>query len=63
MAAFVHKVSWANVLNLWVWVYIGNLIGSIVFAYIMAYGPCATFDAAGTATLTAFGLRAIAIAK
>ena len=62
MAAFIHKVSWASVLNLWVWVYIGNLIGSVVFAYIMAYGPFVSFDAAGTATLTAFGVRAIGIA-
>jgi formate/nitrite transporter len=62
MAAFIHKVSWASVLNLWVWVYIGNLIGSIIFAYIMAYGPCASFDATGAATLTAFGTRAVAIA-
>ncbi|MFA7071108.1 MAG: formate/nitrite transporter family protein [Methanoculleus sp.] len=62
MAAFIHKVSWASVLNLWLWVYIGNLIGSIIFAYIMAYGPCVSFDAAGVATLTPFGLRAIGIA-
>jgi formate transporter len=62
MAAFVHKVSWGAVLNLWLWVYVGNLIGSVVFAYIMAYGPCVSFDAAGTATLTAFGVRAIGIA-
>ena len=39
MAAFKHKTSWAAVLNLWVWVYIGNLIGSIVFAYLMSAGP------------------------
>jgi len=63
MAAFIHKISWAQILNLWVWVYIGNLIGSIVFAYIMAYGPFVSFDAAGTATVTAFGSRAIAIAS
>jgi len=63
MAAFIHKISWAQVLNLWVWVYIGNLIGSIVYAYIMANGPFVTFDAAGTATVTAFGTRAIAIAS
>jgi formate/nitrite transporter len=62
MAAFIHKVSWGAVLNLWLWVYVGNLIGSVVFAYIMAYGPCVSFDAAGTATLTAFGVRAIGIA-
>jgi formate/nitrite transporter len=63
MAAFIHKISWAQVLNLWVWVYIGNLIGSIVFAYIMAYGPFVSFDSAGAATVTAFGSRAIAIAN
>jgi formate/nitrite transporter len=63
MAAFIHKISWAQILNLWVWVYIGNLIGSIVFAYIMAYGPFVSFDAAGTATVTAFGSRAITIAS
>jgi formate/nitrite transporter len=62
MAAFIHKVSWMQVINLWVWVYIGNLIGSLVFAYIMAYGPFTSWGADGTATVTAFGLRAIAIA-
>ncbi len=62
MAAFVHKVSWAQVLNLWLWVYIGNLIGAIVWAYICANGPFVSFDAAGVGTVTAFGTRAIAIA-
>lgn len=62
MAAFIHRVSWGSVLNLWVWVYIGNLIGSIVFAYFMAYGPLTSWSAAGTATATAFGLSAVNIA-
>jgi formate/nitrite transporter len=62
MAAFIHKVSWASVLNLWVWVYIGNLIGSIVYAYIMAFGPFTGWDAAGVATVNAFGLSAVKIA-
>src|SRR5512136_3084301 len=62
MAAFVHKISWAAVLNLWVWVYIGNFIGSVWYAYLMAYGPFTSWDAAGAATVTAFGSRAIAIA-
>jgi formate/nitrite transporter len=62
MAAFVHKISWMNVLNLWVWVYIGNFIGSVWYAYVMAYGPFSSWDAAGAATVTAFGTRAIAIA-
>jgi len=62
VAAFVHKVSWVQVINLWIWVYIGNLIGSIVWAYIMANGPFVSFGADGTAAITAFGTRAIAIA-
>jgi formate/nitrite transporter len=62
MAAFIHKISWAQVLTLWVFVYIGNFIGSCFWAYIMANGPFVSFDAAGAATITAFGSRAIAIA-
>jgi len=62
MAAFIHKISWAQVMTLWVFVYIGNLIGSVVFAYICANGPFVSFDAAGVGTVTAFGTRAIAIA-
>jgi formate/nitrite transporter len=62
MAAFIHKISWAQVMTLWVFVYIGNLIGSIFWAYLMANGPFVSFDAAGAATVTAFGTRAIAIA-
>jgi formate/nitrite transporter len=63
MAAFIHKISWMQVMNLWVWVYIGNLIGSIVYAYIMAYGPFISVDpATGAIAVTAFGTRALAIA-
>jgi formate/nitrite transporter FocA (FNT family) len=62
MAAFIHKISWGAVINLWIWVYIGNLIGSIWYAYLMAYGPFSSWNAAGVATVNAFGLRAIAIA-
>jgi formate/nitrite transporter len=62
MAAFIHKISWAQVLTLWVFVYIGNFIGSVFWAYLMANGPFVTWDAAGAATITAFGSRAIAIA-
>ena len=61
LAAFVHKISWAKVLNLWIWVYIGNLIGSIFYAYIMANGPFVSWNAAGLATVNAFGLRAVNI--
>jgi formate/nitrite transporter len=62
MAAFIHKITWAQVITLWIFVYIGNLIGSVFWAYLMANGPFVTFDAAGTATISAFGTRAIAIA-
>jgi len=62
MAAFIHKISWGQVINLWIWVYIGNLIGSVVWAYICANGPFVTFDSVGAATVTAAGSRAIAIA-
>jgi len=62
MAAFIHKISWMQVMTLWVFVYIGNLIGSVVWAYIMANGPFITFDAAGVAAITGFGSRAVAIA-
>jgi formate/nitrite transporter len=66
MAAFIHKVSWAQVINLWIWVYIGNLIGSIVYAYIMAYGPFSGWSTAAGAlavpTINAFGQSALAIA-
>jgi formate/nitrite transporter len=61
MAAFIHKISWAQVMTLWVLVYVGNFIGSVVWAYIMANGPFVSFDAAGAATATAFGTRAIGI--
>jgi formate/nitrite transporter len=61
MAAFIHKITWAQVMTLWVFVYIGNLIGSLFWAYLMANGPFVSFDSAGAATVTAFGTRAIAI--
>lgn len=62
LAAFIHKVSWMSVMNLWIWVYIGNFIGSIFYAYIMANGPFVAFNAAGVATVNAFGLNAVTIA-
>ncbi len=63
MAAFIHKISWMQVLNLWVWVYVGNFIGSVVYAYIMAYGPYSSWDAVGAVTVNAFGMTALGIAK
>lgn len=62
LAAFIHKISWASVINLWIWVYIGNVIGSIFYAYMMANGPFVSFNAAGAATVNGFGLAAVNIA-
>ncbi len=61
LAAFIHKISWASVLNLWLWVYVGNLIGSLFYAYLMTFGPLTSVDAAGAITATAFGNRAVQI--
>ncbi len=61
LAAFIHKISWVSVLNLWVWVYIGNFIGSLVWAYIMAQGPYISTSATGTVAVSAFGVRAVQI--
>ncbi|MDD3622092.1 MAG: formate/nitrite transporter family protein [Methanofollis sp.] len=61
MAAFIHKVSWAGVINLWIWVYIGNLIGSLFYAFLMAYGPLTSWSATG-GVATAFGVTAVNIA-
>jgi formate/nitrite transporter len=67
IAAFTGKITWQQILNLWIWVYLGNLIGSVVFAYFCAYGPFVSFGinvstGATTATVTSFGTQAIAIA-
>ena len=67
IAAFTRRIAWKQILNLWIWIYIGNLIGSVVFAYFCANGPFVSFGinastGAATATVTAFGTRAIAIA-
>ena len=61
MAVLQGHVGIGRLVYLWVVVYIGNLIGSIFMAYLMAYGPYTSWSAAGAATVTAFGLRAIAI--
>jgi formate/nitrite transporter len=60
MAVFQKKTTWGRVLNAWCWVYIGNFIGSIFWAYLMSVGP---FSKGGGPELTAFGQNAIAIAE
>ena len=63
MAAFIHKVTWAQVINLWIWVYIGNLIGSWYLPTSWHTAPSRVGMRPGAATVTAFGTRAIAIAS
>lgn len=55
------KIGWGKVLNNWLWVYIGNLIGSLAYAYIMVWGPF-TQGAVSAAEPNAFGLNAVTIA-
>jgi len=61
MAAMMKKVSWSKVLKVWVWVYIGNIIGSVFYAYLMVAGPFVSGGEAGLA-VNAFGERAVSIA-
>ncbi|MCD6569647.1 MAG: formate/nitrite transporter family protein [Deltaproteobacteria bacterium] len=62
MAAMMKKISWGAVLRNWVWVYIGNIIGSFFYAYIMAAGPFVTGGVDGALAVNAFGLTAVKIA-
>ncbi|MGV8074985.1 MAG: formate/nitrite transporter family protein [Syntrophobacteraceae bacterium] len=60
MAVFQKKATWAQVGNAWLWVYIGNFIGSLFWAYLMVAGP---FSKGGGPDLTVFGTSAMAIAE
>jgi formate/nitrite transporter len=60
MAVFQKKSTWRKVFNAWFWVYIGNFIGSIFWAYLMSVGP---FSKGGGPEITVFGKSAIAIAE
>jgi formate/nitrite transporter len=61
MAAMMKRASWSNMIRAWIWVYIGNLIGSVFYAYLMVAGPLVTGGEAGFA-VNAFGMRAVEIA-
>ena len=62
MAALQGRISWLKVVNLWVWVYIGNLAGAVFYAYLMAYGPFSGWSAANVPGITIFGGAALGIA-
>ena len=61
MAAFQKKTTWKKVLYAWFWVYIGNFIGSLFWAYLMDVGPF--IKGGNAAEITVFGKSAIAIAE
>jgi len=62
MAAMMKKITWGAVLRNWTWVYIGNLIGSLAYAYLMAVGPFVSGQADGSMAVNAFGMSAVGIA-
>jgi len=61
LAALMGKTTWGKVLRNWIWVYIGNLIGSLCYAYVMVYGPF-TQGNLGTNEPNVFGMTALSIA-
>ncbi|HOX15446.1 MAG TPA: formate/nitrite transporter family protein [Smithellaceae bacterium] len=60
VAAMMKKVTWGAVMRNWVWVYIGNLVGSLAYAYVMVIGPFVDGTANGM-VVNAFGMTAINI--
>lgn len=61
MAVFQKKSTWGRVFNAWFWVYIGNFVGSLFWAYLMYVGP---FSKGGNVMeITLFGKNAIGIAE
>ncbi|MFA5323391.1 MAG: formate/nitrite transporter family protein [Smithella sp.] len=62
MAAMMKKITWGAVMRNWMWVYVGNLFGSLAYAYVMAVGPFVSGQADGTMTVNAFGMTAVGIA-
>ncbi|MDD2420836.1 MAG: formate/nitrite transporter family protein [Heliobacteriaceae bacterium] len=61
LAALQGKVGWGKVLNNWFWVYIGNLVGSLAYAYIMVWGPFTQGNLTAAEPNT-FGMTAVGIA-
>jgi len=61
MAALRRQANWKSVFKVWGWVYLGNLIGSVFYAYLMAVGPFVT-GAEGALGINAFGINAVNIA-
>ncbi len=63
MAAMQGRIGWDRVFYNWFWVYIGNFIGSIFWAYLMVVGPFSNGGIIDPHNLNVFAKNAIAIAK
>jgi formate/nitrite transporter len=61
LAAMMGKTGWGSVMKNWLFVYIGNLIGSVAWAYLMLIGPFSQGNFAGPDP-NAFALNAVGIA-
>lgn len=61
LAVLMGKTSWGSVLRNWTFVYIGNLIGSLAWAYLMVMGPFTQGNFTSPEP-NAFALNAVAIA-
>ncbi|OQA10612.1 MAG: putative formate transporter 1 [Firmicutes bacterium ADurb.Bin373] len=61
LAAMMGKTGWGSVFKNWTFVYIGNLIGSVAWAYLMLIGPFSQGNFAGPDP-NAFALNAVGIA-
>jgi len=59
MASLQRKAVWSKVLYVWFWVYIGNFVGSLFWAYLMVVGPFSN----GGVGLSVYGQTAVAIAE
>ncbi|MCK9461388.1 MAG: formate/nitrite transporter family protein [Proteobacteria bacterium] len=60
VAVLNKRTTWMRILLVWVFVYVGNFVGSIFWAYLMSVGPLCK---GGGAILTPAGENAKAIAE
>jgi formate transporter len=60
VAVLQRKTTWRMVGRAWLWVYVGNFVGSLFWAYLMYWGPLRKY---GTAELSVFGQSTVAIAQ
>ena len=58
-AVFQKKTTCQKVFKAWFWVYTGNFIGAMFWAYLMSAGPSSK---GGTTELSVFGKNAVVIA-